>query len=62
MEYLIEPIMSGTPNAKSTCTCFLGSNNECDHDCIVHDICVYKCALDCGLLVCGRGVARRITQ
>lgn len=62
MEYLVEPITPGTANANSTCQCFLGSNKECEHACFLHDTCLSKCTADCTLLVCGRGVARRITE
>lgn len=62
MDYLIDPVMPGTPNTKGNCTCFMGSNNACQYGCIVHDVCGSRCLADCTLLVCGRGVARRITQ
>lgn len=62
MTYLIypSPINIGP---KSTCNCYSGSVRSCDYTdiCIIRDSCGTNCSSDCWALICGAGVARRIT-
>lgn len=64
MIYLVDPV-EANKMARSDCTCYSGSVDECNpyfDVCGARGVCVSKCASDCEILVCGRGVARRITM
>ena len=63
MVYLIDPI-EADKMARIDCTCYSGSVDECtpyNAPCPGRGGCIAKCASNCEILVCGQGVARRIT-
>lgn len=61
MDFLILPISHENCERISDCTCFMGAANS--DKCIGFvPICHTNCTADCTVLVCGRGVARRITM
>jgi len=61
MDFLILPTFPETFDTSSSCTCYMAETHG--SDCKKNtSICVAKCFSNCTVLVCGRGVARRITM
>lgn len=61
MDFLILPTFPETFDTSSSCTCYMAETHG--SDCKKYtSICVAKCFSNCTVLVCGRGVARRITM
>lgn len=61
MDFLILPISHENGALISDCDCFMGGTNL-DKCTIFVPVCTSNCTNDCTILVCGRGVARRITM
>lgn len=69
MDYLVFPVQArsgpgdGCPEL-TTCTCYSGSCYQMEPPDTCTSVCVMKCTYfgGCLDLICGRGVARRITQ
>lgn len=64
MIYLVDPL-EADKMARIDCTCYSGSVDDCNpysSGCGARGVCISKCDADCEILVCGRGVARRITM
>lgn len=61
MDFLILPTFPETFDTSSSCTCYMTETYE--SDCKNYTpICISKCFSKCTVLVCGLGVARRITM
>lgn len=61
MDFLVFPTSYENGERISECNCFMGAANS-DKCTIFVPVCTSNCVSDCTILVCGRGVARRITM
>lgn len=61
MDFLILPTSPELFDTTITCSCYMAENYNSDCTTYV-PICLSKCFSKCTVLVCGLGVARRITM